>query len=113
MFENFIISKHGDVTTINVKLAITSLKDTQILRQILDQVIRDQSLKIIIDLSSCEFVDSTFIGAMVVASKILRANEGEMKVIVKNENVNKIFEYMELPRIFKINKTLEEALVNF
>jgi anti-anti-sigma factor len=113
MFENFTISKHGDVTTIKVNLTITSLKDSQVLRQILDQVIRSHQLKVIIDLTSCDFVDSTFIGAIVVASKIFSSNDGEMKLIVQNENVLKIFEYMELDRIIKITHTLEEALVNF
>jgi len=113
MSDDFTVSKHGDICAIKVILVRALMKDTQEFTQLLSTIINDHYLKLIIDLSFCEFVDSTFIGAMVVASKVVAANEGEIKVIIPKENVLKIFQSMGLFKIFQVSGNLQDALNSF
>jgi anti-anti-sigma factor len=113
MYDHLSISKQGEVFIIKLITSRALTQDTHDFTNLLMNIINTPYLKLIIDLSECEFIDSTFIGAMVMANKIVSANEGQIKLIIVKENVLKIFEDMRLDKIFLILNNLEEQLNNF
>ena len=113
MYNHLSIRTQGEVFIIEVKTPRALAQDTNDFTNLLLNIINSINLKLILDLSKCEFIDSTFIGAMVLAIKIVSANEGQINLIVVKESVLKIFEDMRLNKIFLISNNLEDAINSF
>ncbi len=64
----------------------------------------------IIDLSDCDFIDSTFLGVLVHSLKRIRRREGQMRLIGFKPPVKSMFELTRMDKVFKIHETVEEAL---
>ena len=69
--------------------------------------------KIIIDLSEVEFVNSTFLGVMVVFLKRMNEIEAELKIVIPKQPAESYFYSTGLNRVFNLYRTGEEALDGF
>lgn len=70
MYDNdFIYEEVGDVCIEIVNFSRATLKETETLRSRIQNDINNGKTNIIIDLSLCDFCDSSFIGALVVCTK--------------------------------------------
>ena len=63
--ENFTVKYVEDIAIIKVDLITATLRDSQALWDTMDLESIFEKKKILIDLSGCNFVDSTFIGMIV------------------------------------------------
>ncbi len=68
---------------------------------------------VVVDLSEIEFVDSSFLGAMVAGLKKATMKNGDLKIVGLQSPVRAMFELTRLYRIFDIFDDLEEALSSF
>ncbi len=66
--------------------------------------------QIIIDFSFVEFVDSSFIGALVAGLKQVKSKDGEIKISGLHPHVKITFELTRLDHLFKIYQTTEQAM---
>jgi len=66
--------------------------------------------KIIIDFSYVEFVDSSFLGALVAGLKHIKAKDGEIKISGLHPHVRITFELTRLDHLFKIYQSIEQAM---
>jgi len=66
--------------------------------------------KIIVDLSLCEYIDSTFLGALVYAYRKIREQNGAIVLVLSNSFLSKSFIYKEISSIFQVYHSLEEAI---
>lgn len=64
----------------------------------------------VVDLSSAEFIDSAFLGALVTALKRATAHDGDIILVGLQKPVKAMFELTRLHRIFQIHETTESAL---
>jgi len=64
----------------------------------------------VVDLSSAEFIDSAFLGALVTALKRATARNGDILLVGLQQPVKAMFELTRLHRIFQIHETTESAL---
>ena len=69
--------------------------------------------KIIVDLSECMFMDSTFLSSLVVALKFLTKTNGTVKLVAIHEDTLAILELTGMVRVFDIFKNKKEALKSF
>lgn len=97
-------------------LMIKTLKDRATiteankLKEIIFPSIQKGSNKIILDLSHCEFMDSTFLGLIILVEKKLTKDKGKMVLVIDCDKV-KIFHVMtEMKKYIDIYKTLDEAI---
>lgn len=67
----------------------------------------------IFDLSACEFIDSTFLSALVTTYKRIAENGGELRIVGLQPAVDAMFKLTRLSRIFDIYKDGKEALNSF
>lgn len=81
----------------------TSLKSTLV------DFINDGAIRIVIDLTDVEFIDSSGLGAMISIFKTI-GDEGEMALCGINQTVMSIFRLTRLDRIFQIYPTTEDAV---
>ncbi|HSL87775.1 MAG TPA: STAS domain-containing protein [Ignavibacteriaceae bacterium] len=96
-----------------VNITRATAKEAKEFKQILDEDILYGHHNLIIDLSKCEFMDSTFIGVMVVTYKKLRGRGGIMKLIKPGLFANSLLNYTGTIEIFETYETLEEAVQSF
>ena len=73
-------------------------------------LIETGKINIIIDLSSCEFIDSTFLGAMVLAQKKILREKGNLHLVLKNEITTSTFIFTNLDKIFRTFDTISDAI---
>ena len=69
--------------------------------------------KIVVDLSSCEFIDSTFLGSLVVSLKKLTGLGGDLRLVGFQPAVHSMFELTRMYRVFESFKSIDEAVQSF
>jgi len=90
-----------------------TFKEATIFKSRLDRYVSLKHYKIIIDLSECSFIDSTFLGVMVVVLKKVAEKSGEVKFIITYQSLLITLSTTKLHRLFNIYSTKEEALKSF
>ncbi len=112
MYDNdFIYEEIGDIGIETVNFSRATLKETEVLRERIRNDIDKGKKNIIIDLSLCDFCDSSFIGALVVCTKKSSSESVNFSVIVQpGTSLADIFHATRLDRVLNIYKTREDAL---
>lgn len=109
----FFEEKQGDIIIEIVQLSRATVKEAAEFKEICLNDIQLGWKKIIIDLTPCEFIDSTFLGSLVVCLKKVNELGGGLRLIGFHPNVNSLFELTGLHRVFESYKTKEEAIKSF
>jgi len=68
---------------------------------------------LIVDLSTAQMIDSTFLGALVVSLKKCTTAKGRFVLVGSNKPAWMIFEMTGLASVFTSYETLEEAKASF
>jgi len=110
---DFIQDKHDDILVEVVNLTRATLKEAEEFKLILTNDILTGWRKIIVDLSECEFIDSTFLGALVVSLKKVTGLGGDLRLVGFQPAVHSMFELTRMYRVFESFKTKDEALKSF
>jgi len=108
-----IQEKHGVIIVNIVKLRRATLNEAGEFKQILLQDIDLGWRKIIVDLTICEFIDSTFLGTLVVILKKITGLGGELRLVGFQPNVNSMLQLTRMNRMFQSYPTKEEAINSF
>ncbi len=102
----------SDIVIITVNLSRATVKEAHEFRKFIDEEIKMNKLKIIIDLSPCDFIDSTFIGVLVVTLKKLSEIGGEIRIIEPPSIAHTILTVTGTLNIFNTTKTKSEAIMS-
>jgi anti-sigma B factor antagonist len=68
---------------------------------------------VVLDLSRVTFIDSMALGVLLAALKRLRPTGGELRLVVPDNDLRRIFEITLLDQAFTLNTTRQEALAAF
>lgn len=109
----FKSEKFEDVTVIYVYLKRATLAKAVKFKEFVTELIDQGSNKVIIDLTICEYIDSTFLGAMVSLLKKLNSIQGDLRLVYNKEAPSLVFVVTRMDKVFKIFDTLDEALDSF
>ena len=101
------------VVVLNVNLLRATLKEAEEFKNQLMEEINNGNKKIVVNLSRCEFIDSTFLGSLVVALKKVTASGGDLRLVGFQPAVSSMFELTRMYRVFESFKTAEEAVKSF
>jgi len=82
-------------------------------KQTLLKNIEENSSNVVVNLSNCEFVDSSFLGALVAGLKKATMKNGDLKIVGLQPPVQAMFELTRLYRIFDIFENEEDAIKSF
>lgn len=80
------------------------------LRESLLELIDKGEVRLAVDLSAVEFLDSTGLGVLVGIYHRLRNRDGSMSLVGGNERVRRVFHVTQLDRIFLLHSTIDEAV---
>lgn len=104
---------YGETIIVSVYLQRATLKDAMEFRDYIGEHIQNYYRKIIVDLSYCDYIDSTFLGALVASLKKISRMNGDLQLVYNNKASSMIFEMTNMNRVFKIHATINEALISF
>lgn len=109
----FQVEHFDDVTVVTVNVKRATLVDAPEFKKVMNNEIEEGKKNIIVDLFTCEFVDSTFLGSLVVFLKKLSPAGGDLKLIGFQPAVHSMFELTRMYRIFEAFSDKVEAINSF
>ena len=80
------------------------------LRESLSQAIDDGASVLVVDLGGVSFIDSMTLGVLLGAVKRLRPRGGQLRIVVTDPHVRRVFEITLLDRVFDLYGDREQAL---
>jgi anti-sigma B factor antagonist len=102
-------SKHGEANVVSLRGEIDVYTAPR-LRQALIDLVEGGAKDIVVDMDRVDFLDSTGLGVLVGGLKRVKSNEGEMKLVVTQDRIMKIFDITGLAKVFPMFGSLEQAL---
>jgi len=66
--------------------------------------------KIIVDLSLCDYIDSTFLGAIIYSYKKIKERDGIIVLVIGDTSLANSFIFREITSIFLIFSSVKEAI---
>ena len=98
------------VIVIKVNLTRSTLNEAKEFRKIVEEEINSGHTNVVIDLSKCEIIDSTFFGATIMALKMMKSKGSKLKVVEPANPGENIFTSINPLGLFDLYKTIEDAI---
>jgi anti-anti-sigma factor len=113
MMEDFEKKIEKDVVVEVVNLSRATWKEANEFRKILEEDVEKKFRKLIVDISQCEFLDSTFLGALVLAKKRINKIGGDLKIVEPPYVFKVLREKTATLEVFDTYKSLNDAVDSF
>lgn len=111
---NFILSEEKGISLIEINLKRATAENVKEFKEFLFKLIdEDKKQKLIIELTNVEFVDSSFLGAIVSGLKKVTAIKGDIKILGLQPPVRAMFELTRLYKVFEIFDNKQDVLNSF
>jgi len=107
-FGNFKKERHENVLVEIIKAKEIDFNKTMHFKDVLDEDISEGYKNILVDLSECDSIDSSFLGMLVQVNKMLKLNNGHLKIIGLNASSDNILIFSGFTKLFHVfnNKQL-------
>jgi anti-sigma B factor antagonist len=103
----------GDVTVIDMDGRITLGEGSALLRDLIrENLVRGQR-KILLNLRSINYIDSSGLGELVSGYRYIKSEGGELKLLNLNKKVTDLLQITKLYTVFDIHSQEAEALASF
>ena len=112
-YDEFKIKIVDDIAIVTVDLLVATQRDAKPLWEELETTTILEWDKVIVDLSQCTFIDSTFVGMLVRIFKVIKNNNGKMRLVFPENNMKLYFHTTGITRIVECFDTLNEAIDSF
>jgi anti-sigma B factor antagonist len=90
-----------------------NLSKSEHFKQLVIEEIDKGERKLVVSFKNVEYVDSSFLGALVGILKHLLPLQGQLILTEMNGDIENLFELTRLNKIFNIKPELKTALLNF
>jgi len=110
---SILTQKQKDILIVFVDIERATVLVSDNFKSIIKNEIKLGCKKFIVDLSECDFIDSTFLSALVNSFKNIVEVGGELRVVGLKPAVNAMFQLTRLSKIFDIYFDEKEALNSF
>ncbi len=104
---------HCGFLIVSIHLKKATILEALDFKSEIDEEIQKGQHNVIVNLSECEFLDSTFIGVLVVTWKKLKAKGGKLKLVKPGYFTKSVFHLTGTIEIFETYESVEEALSSF
>jgi anti-anti-sigma factor len=99
---NFSKEVQNNILIITAEIKRATMSESAEFKEYLLKYVEEGWTKILIDLSTCEFIDSTFLGTLISASRKIIKIEGSIRIVAN---------YNLIPSILKLTGTSKMLLV--
>jgi anti-sigma B factor antagonist len=83
---------------------------TQQLRTLIDETVQGGRTRIVVDLGSCEFIDSSGLGALIAGLKTARQAGGDLRIAGVGPQIATVLRLTNLDRVLRPHDTVLGAL---
>ena len=112
--EMFLSSeKKNNILIKKVNLKRATAKEAEEFKKLILNEIDKGVKKIIIDLSKCQFMDSSFLGSIIAIYKKLSESFGELKLVVSHPDIKILLEITSINKFIDIFETRKDTLNSF
>ena len=80
------------------------------LREQLIKLVNEERFRIVVDLESVDFIDSTGLGVLIGALKRVRSRDGDLHLVCSDDRILRVFEITGLDQIFTIHESVDAAV---
>jgi len=80
---------------------------------VLQDLFRKKQLKIVLNMKKLTYISSAGFGVLMSIIKDVRKNRGDIKIANVSADIYKVFDLLELPGLFHILKTEQDAVNEF
>ncbi len=108
--ENFKKERHKNFLIEIITAKELDFKKTMHFKDILDEDISEGYNNILVDLSECDSIDSSFLGLLVQANKKLKINNGHLKIIGLNASSDNILIFSGFTKLFNVFNSKQSAI---
>ena len=112
-FDDYKIKIVDDIAIVTVDLLVATQRDAKPFWDDLESKSILEWDKVIIDLSFCTFLDSTFVGMLVRIYKTINSKNGIMKLVFPENNAKLYFHTTGITKVVDCFNTLTEAMNSF
>jgi len=124
-FHTAILKRQADDKPITIQKSINSeamifivnhlrasVNEAKSFRELLLVSINQGNKKFIVDLSNCQFIDSTYLGAIILMLKKINSEGGYLSLVANPQKLKILHAFQELHKILKVHSSIEEAIEN-
>jgi len=109
---DMVVEMVGDVAVVSPRGQYLVISNSEEFKRDISPVV-DENLKVLLDMSQLQFVDSSGLGAILSALRRLSARGGDLKLCGMSKAVRELLEITRMHRIFDIYGNREEAIASF
>lgn len=102
----------ADVLVIQMQEDNLDASNVRAFREGMQALIKDKT-KVVLDMSSLKFVDSSGLGALISCLRDTNSRKGDFRLSNMSRSVLALFELMRMHRVFGIHETAEGAVASF
>lgn len=110
---SFNKENRGEVLVVSIDLKRATVMETDDFRNLLLNEIENGKKKIVVDLEKCSFMDSTFLGSLVIALKAITKIGGDLRISGAKGDSQAIMELTGTSRVFQSFETVDKAVFSF
>jgi len=104
---------NNGILVINTGLKRATMNESAEFKEFLIKEIESGSSRILVDLRNCEFIDSTFLGTLIFASRKLIKNEGSIRILAHYTLIPSILKLTGTSKMLPVFENKDEAVESF
>lgn len=110
-----IVEVIKNIVVVRVQLERATLSNAGNFRDRVIELIQSGRREIIVDCRNIEYMDSTFLGSLVVSLKKMNSLNGDLRLVLegKDSPIWTMFEATRMLKVFQTFFTLDEAIESF
>jgi anti-anti-sigma factor len=110
---NFGKEFQEDIVIEKVNLKRATYKEAEEFRSIVQGDIEAGWQKIIVDMENCKFMDSSFLGVLIISLKKLQRTKGSLKLASIHNDARVLLDITRISDLFNIYPNKQEAIKSF
>jgi anti-sigma B factor antagonist len=103
----------GGVTVIDLIGRITLGEGSMLVRDLIRETLNSGHKKIVMNLAGIDYMDSTGLGELVSAYRLVKQQDGELKLMNLNKKVSDLLQITRLYAVFDIHNDESQAVASF
>jgi anti-sigma B factor antagonist len=101
------------VTVLSLQGKLTGEPESAPLTDKFDSLVKENKVKVVVDLSDVRFVNSSGLGTLIKGLSKFRSAHGNLKLAQASEPVIRILQMTKLDGVFEQYQTVEQAVASF
>lgn len=103
----------GGVVVLQPKGKIMGGPDATVLRERIHDLVSDSKLRVVIDLSKVDWMNSNGLGILISGMTTLRDNQGDLKLANVTDKIQSLLTITKLITVFEAYDSVEDAIGSF